>query len=101
MLIPIATPGGKAPACAGVREGGDRAAARAPAPPPRLCRRGWRQLPRYGTECAVDRIRRALLPHHVLRRRGVLEFARYAHVRDARAPARSARLRIQGGGVGT
>ena len=48
-------------------------------------RRRRRRLPRRGAERAAGRRGRALLPDHVLRRRGELEPARHAHVRDARA----------------
>ena len=52
-----------------------------------------RRLLRCRAERAPRRHRRALLPRHVLRRRRVLEPARPAHVRDARAAARLARRR--------
>ena len=53
-----------------------------------------------GAERAAGRRGRALLPHHVLRRRRELEPARPPHVRDARAPAGRARAGGQGRGVG-
>ena len=61
---------------------------------------GWRRLSRRRAERTPDRFRRALLSDHVLWRRGILEPARHAHVRDARTSARGGRTAIQGGGLG-
>ncbi len=62
-------------------------------------RRG-RSPVRRRAECRAGGGGRALLPHHVLRRRGELEPARPPHVRYAAAPARPSRRAIEGGGVG-
>jgi hypothetical protein len=44
---------------------------------------GPRKLYRCGSECQAHCFRRALLPRHVLRRRGVVELARQPYVRDS------------------
>src|SRR5215204_3772893 len=61
-------------------------------------RRG--ELPRRRAERAAGRFGRALLSHHVLRRRGVLEPARHAHVRDAPTSPGRARSEIEGSRLG-
>ena len=55
---------------------------------------------RCRAECAHRRGSRAILPRHVLRRRRVVELARPAYVRHARAADGPPRARRQGGGVG-
>ena len=85
---PLRAHGAVARLC-GLREAGRRCAARSPAEAARLSHQGRRGVFRRRAECAHRRGGRAILPRHVLRRRGVVEFARPAYVRHAGAAARS------------
>ncbi len=70
------------------------------AKPARLCGADGESFLDAAQNARLVAVGRALLPDHVLRRRGELEPARHAHVRDARASARGARAGCEGGGLG-